>query len=236
MTKPEEVKRLEKIADHFSMRAGVNGKLEKYRIQTVLENARPGTVLDVGCADGVMAKALFPKFEVTAIDGSAILIRKAKKMAPKVKFIHSLFEDFELWGKYDNIVLSFILEHVEKPRKLLEFAKTRLTKTGRIIILVPNANSIHRMVGQALGVIENLDDLNPTDIAQGHRRVYDLKSLRSEITRANLKIVKTGGYFIKPLAESGMIDWDEKLLDAFYAVSRDLPTKYCAEIYAVCKK
>src|SRR3989338_2008554 len=236
MSKLREVNRLEKIAKHFSMLKGVNGKLEKYRIQTVLDNASACKILDVGCADGVMAKALSEKFEVTGIDGSAKLIKRAKKVAPRVKFICSLFEDYNAGQKYDNVVLSFILEHVEKPQELLNLSKNWLKKNGKIIILVPNANSIHRMIGKALGIIKNLNDLNPTDVAQGHRRVYDLQSLRSEVESANLKILKIDGYFIKPLSEAQMSDFSDDLLNAFYEISLALPAKYCAEIYAICKR
>ena len=236
MTNSEEIKRLEKIAEHFSMLKGVNGKLEKYRIKTVLENATGRTILDVGCADGVMAKSLSGKFSVTGIDGSVRLIKRAKKIAPKAKFICTLFEDFETPVKFDNVVLSFILEHVEKPQELLGLSKTWVKKDGRIIILVPNANSLHRMIGKAIGIIDNLAELGTTDITQGHRRIYDLVSLKKEIEKVNLKIVKTGGYFIKPLSEAQMISWSDDLLNAFYEVSRSMPAKYCAEIYAICRK
>lgn len=232
----KELDRLEKIAKHFSMLEGVNGRLEKYRIFTVNQHLKGKTVLDVGCADGVMAKALSGKFRVTGIDGSKKLIERAQKSSPNVEFIHTLFEDYKPKRKFDNIVLSFILEHVEDPIKLLKLSKEWVTDNGRIIALVPNAWSLHRRVGKILDLLSDVHDLNQTDLKQGHRRVYDLDLLKKDIKQTGSTILETGGYFIKPLSEAQMVDWSDELLDAFYEVSKDFDPQYCMEIFAVFKK
>lgn len=234
--KNKELKRLEKIATHFSMLKGVNGRLEKYRIDIVSRKLKKGTVLDVGCADGVMAKALSNKFDVTGLDGSEKLIKRARTIAPKAKFIFSLFEKFKPKQKYDNVVLSFILEHVDNPKQLLQLTKEWVKDDGIIIILVPNAESIHRRVGKQLGMLKDLHDLNETDLSQGHRRVYDLDSLSREIENVGLKIIEKDGYFLKFLSEKQMEDWNRELLDAFYEVSYSMNKRLCMEIYAVCQK
>ena len=232
----EELDRLEKIAKHFSMLKGVNGRLEKYRIFTVNQYLSGKTVLDVGCADGVMAKALSGEFRVTGIDGSKKLIERAQKNSPTVEFIHTLFEDYKPKRKFDNIVLSFILEHVEDPIKLLKLSKEWVADNGRVIALVPNARSLHRRVGKILKLLSDVHDLNQTDLKQGHRRVYDMDLLKKDVTRAGSTILFTGGYFIKALSEAQMVDWSDELLDAFYEVSKDFDPQYCMEIFAVFKK
>ena len=50
-----EKKRLLNVTAGFSMKTGFNGKLEKYRILTIKEHLKNGEILDVGCADGLMA-------------------------------------------------------------------------------------------------------------------------------------------------------------------------------------
>lgn len=233
-----EKKRLSKIGARFSMRAGFNGRLEKYRILTIRQNIKNGEILDVGCADGVMAQALAPYCkQITAIDGSAELIVRAKKMRlPNVDFICTLFEEFKAGKKFDTVILSDILEHVNNPVALLRLARRWVKDTGRVVLLCPNANSIHRQIGVFAGLLKDVHNLNATDRKVGHRRVYDIALLKKDIARAGLRVKKIGGMFLKPLANDQMDALPDKVVDAFYRAGAKLPPELLTEIYVQCGK
>jgi hypothetical protein len=84
-------------------------------------------------------------------------------------------------------------------------------------------------------LIGRLDELQAHDLEVGHRRYYDRESLSADVARAGLEVVHEDGIFLKPLANSQMESWDEKLADAFYEVGREMPD-WCAEIVAVCRR
>jgi hypothetical protein len=49
-----------------------------------------------------------------------------------------------------------------------------------------------------------------------------------------MQVTYAGGNFLEPLSDAQMSDWDEKLLDAFFALGLELP-ELCAEIYLECQ-
>lgn len=236
----QEKKRLSHIAKDFSMKTGFNGRLEKYRILTIKENLKGEKILDVGCADGLMTKELSKYFKhITAIDGSEKLIKRAEKYNLKnVKFIYTLFEEFNTKDKFDSVILSDILEHVKEPVRLMKMSKEWVKRNGRILILVPNAYSIHRQIGVMAGLLKDAHDLNATDIKNGHRRVYDLDLLKEDIKSAGLKIIKSGGMFFKPFSNSQMdsLQLNDNILDALYKMGTKFSPQLLAEIYVVCRK
>ncbi len=230
--------RLSKIAKTFSMGTGFNGRLEKYRILSIKENIKGSHILDVGCADGFMARALAPHFShITAIDGSEKLIARAKALRLKnVDFIWTLFEEYKPTRKFDSVILSDILEHISDPIALLKSARRWVKDSGRIVILCPNANSVHRHIGVLAGMLKSIHSLNATDRRVGHRRVYDIQLLTRDLKRAGLKVTKFGGMFFKPLSNDQMGKLDDKVIEAFYEVGKSLPPEMLTEIYVQCRK
>ena len=172
-----------------------------------------------------------------ALDGSKELTDKLKRTIKNrsLEIICSLVEEYKPKEKFDTIVLAHILEHVENPIKILKLAKSWLKKNGVILVDVPNANSIHRLVGVKMGLLKRKTDLNENDIKIGHRRVYTLNKLIWDAKKAGLKIKKTGGIFFKPLSNNQIEEnWDEKMIKGFYELGKDFP-ELDAEIYIICK-
>ncbi len=234
----EEKKRLEDIGKTFTMESGLTKKVEKYFVEKLKENLGPGQTLEVGCADGYLAKKL-ARFttHITGIDGSKKLIDKAKKRKIKnATFIHSLFEEYSPEIKFDYIILCDILEHVINPINLLKMSKTWLKYNGKILIISPNANSVHRQIGVLSGMIKDVHELNATDLRVGHRRVYDFKLLKKDVKKAGLKVVKEDGFFLKPLSDSQLENLPDKVINAFYLIGDQLPKNLLALLYFVCKK
>lgn len=237
----QEKDRLKKIASWYNPqskeRMVENFHLD-YLIKLMLPSLKGPKVLEMSCSTGVMTQRLVKKFpDITVIDGSEKFIEYTKKLvkAKGARFIASLFEDFESEEEFDDIIMSHVLEHVENPPLILKKAKGWLKTKGRIHIMVPNSHSLHRRIGQKMGIIKRLEDVTAHDISLGHRRVYNAITLKNDVKKAGLAVASKQTFFLKPLSASQMQNWDKKLLSAFFEMGKELPD-YCATLYFVCQK
>ena len=152
--------------------AGVNAYTIKYSGTLFLKYMQKGNVLEMGPAEGLMTDILYPYFpDYTIVDGAEKFVNKLKKKYPKIKGYISLFENYESSGKYQNIILGHVLEHVEDPVFILKKCTELLKPNGRIMAAVPNCNSIHRQAAVMMGLLSSTDELNEMDRYHGHRRV-----------------------------------------------------------------
>lgn len=199
---------------------------------------KTGGVLELGPAEGVMTDLLFPLYEddYTVVDGAPHFIDSLKKRHQGIKCYAMLFEEFEPERKYENIILGHVLEHVQNPVDILMKCGSWLTESGCIIAAVPNAESLHRQAAVKMGLLKHTKELNETDKLNGHRRVYDLPKLKSDFVEAGLRIVETGGYWLKPLSNSQINNtWTSEMIDAFLSIGELYPN-IAGEIYIVAGK
>lgn len=200
------------------------------------------SALEIGVGNGEFSQFIIEKFnKVTFVDGSKVALENLKTILKEnkienkeIEFVESLVENLNLDKKFDNIFLTHILEHLKYPIKVLKKLKQFLSKNGNIYISVPNANSIHRFIGVAMGLLDKVTSLNEQDIALGHYRVYTPSKFKSHIRKAGLKIIHFGGLMIKPLSNRQMEKWDKEILNAFFEISDILPN-FCSEIFCVAK-
>src|SRR6185436_8785861 len=76
-----------------------------------------GSLLELGSLKGDFTKRFLPYFDdITCVEASDVAIEEARKrLGNKVKFVNSLFEKATLPKRYDNIVLTHVLEHLDDP-------------------------------------------------------------------------------------------------------------------------
>ena len=81
-----------------------------------------GSLLELGSSKGIFTKRFLPYFDdITCVEASDEAIVEAKKaLGDKVKFIQGLFETVDLPEKYDNIILTHTLEHLDDPVAVLK--------------------------------------------------------------------------------------------------------------------
>jgi len=100
------------------------------------------TVLDVGCGNGIISRGIGAEgFNVFGIDISDKAIEKALSLTklPNVRFEQISAEQLVADGKrYDAVICSEVLEHLNQPEKLLQTLYQSLTDTGILIVTVPN--------------------------------------------------------------------------------------------------
>ena len=215
---------------------------QEYEIDWLLENiASSGQkVLELGYGDGVNFESLARHCSLTLVEGSEELAKKAKLRSAKLGLpveIHCcLFEDFKAAGNFDVILASHILEHVDQPVVLLTYLGQLLRPGGTLIGLVPNAESLHRRLGVAMGLSMQLDELSERDYLVGHQRVYDLDMLKNDLMQGGFLITKHRGFFAKLLANHQMLHLEERVLLGLLKMSDNMPTELCANLGFVAKR
>lgn len=236
-----EKERLSTIAETYTQ-FDKDMKVNKFRVRTIVSLCRGPRILELGCADGLVTEKLVEKFEqVVAVDGSQELLSRAQERAPKAEYVCALFEEYvpntkQYKFKFNTIILGHVLEHVLAPVPILKRVKEWLVEDGVMIITVPNGESIHRRVGVELGMIKSVTELNEDDIRIGHRRVYTLATLKTDVLEAGLSILHAEGIMFKPLSNRQMFHWPDDLLDAYYRLAKKLPPEFGGELCLVCNK
>jgi HAD superfamily hydrolase (TIGR01509 family) len=235
---PGEAARLEEIGSRHSYDEGFNGRMTRHRALRIREVVpAAGSLLDLGCGEGALAAALADHFRhVTAVDASALYIERARARLPEGACCTvSLIEEFHTVERFDCILMSGILEHALDPVGLLFRASGWLSAGGLLVVLVPNARSLHRRVGLAMGLLGEIGELQAHDHEVGHRRYYDREGLEQDVRRAGLRPRRIDGIMLKPLSNAQMEQWPDALADAFDEVGRQLPD-WCAELLFVCER
>lgn len=223
----------------YSAAEGINASLAVIPTHLVLKKYFTGkNCLELGCADGGGTKILLEYFDqVVAVDGSKTMLDKLKSRikSEKLTTIHSYFENLDLTQKFDTIMMSHILEHVDNPIVVLKIAAKFAHEKTKIIIAVPNALSLHRQVGVLMGLLKSEYELNERDLTQGHQRIYDRNKLKRDIKKSGLKITASGGFVIKCFSYDQLekIMDNPKTIEAFTILGQKYPD-IAAEIYAIC--
>jgi hypothetical protein len=112
----------------------------------------------------------------------------------------------------------------------LKKMKGWLNINGKIIVIVPNKESIHRQLAVIMGLQSELDSLSDRDLLVGHQRVYSMDTLSKDFTEAGLIINEKSGFFLKVLPNSMMLNYSSDLINALNLISSRLPSNLLANI------
>jgi len=205
---------------------------------------RSGNLLELGSFRGDFTKRVIPFFkDITCVEASSEAIEAAKEeLGDKVKFVHSLFEDVILPVRYDNIILTHVLEHVDDPVSLMKRVNDEwLSDHGRFFLVCPNANSPSRQIAVKMGLISHNSAITPAEQKHGHRITYTLDTLERDARTAGLNVIYRTGIFFKALAN---FQWDRLLntdiispeyLEGCYQLGQQYPD-LCSSIFLMCEK
>jgi 2-polyprenyl-3-methyl-5-hydroxy-6-metoxy-1,4-benzoquinol methylase len=206
--------------------------------QWVRSMIEPGAhVLEMGFGEGNVTRQLLEAhMRVDIVEGAALLVDSARKQyGDAVQVHHALFSEFRPAHAYDAILATNILEHVADPAETLASIRQWCGPETRVIVTVPNAESIHRRLAVLMGIQPRLDTLSPRDHLVGHQRVYDMDGLTREVEEAGFQIVDQKGFLLKVLPNSMLKDMPPALVDALYAISDQLDVRYLADMGVVLK-
>ena len=203
-----------------------------------------GCLLELGSFKGDFTRRFLPYFDdVTCVEASDSAIAEAKqKLGDKVKFVNSLFEEANLPKRYDNIVLTHVLEHLDDPVLVLKRINYEwLAENGRFFLVCPNANAPSRQIAVKMGLISHNAAVTPAEATHGHRCTYTLDTLERDAVAAGLKVIHRSGIFFKALAN---FQWDqllqtdivsEEYLTGCFKLGQLYPD-LCSSIFLMCER
>jgi trans-aconitate methyltransferase len=207
------------------------------------EYLRGPRVLELGCGDGTSTRMLVERaVELDVVEGSPRFCDLARQSVadPSVRITNCLYEDFRPDRPYDDIVFARSLDDIPEPVKLLSMVRGWLhVEHGRLHVVVQNAESLHRRIGFAAGLLPAIDHLSDHSIRLAHRRVYTKERLLSDLASAGFIVRYFKGYFLKPLdmktLQHSDIDFATQLVPALFEVGKTVPDELCCQLYALCE-
>jgi 2-polyprenyl-3-methyl-5-hydroxy-6-metoxy-1,4-benzoquinol methylase len=230
---------LDTIAAGYDSAADFDVHCLRYGARRIIARSRGGTLLEASCASGVMSRLFAPAFRrlviVEAAQRYADQVRALLADQPHVAVYHARLEEFEAGERFDEVVAASILEHLDDPIAFLRrAAESWLKPGGQLHIIVPNAGSLNRRIGLAMGLLPDLHHLHERDHQLGHRRVYDVELLQAHIEAAGLSASAPEGILLKPLSNGQMESWDPKIIAALFAVGKEYPL-LCNQLYVTAR-
>ena len=205
---------------------------------------RPGSLLELGSFKGDFTKRFVPHFrDITCVEASGEAVTAAKAaLGDAVTIVPSTFETVTLDRRFDNIVLTHVLEHLDDPVGVLRRVNDEwLSDTGRFFLVCPNANAASRQIAVRMGIISHNAAVTAAELEHGHRITYSLDTLESHARAAGLNVVHRSGIFFKALAN---FQWDRLLatdiispeyLEGCYQLGQVYPD-LCSSIFLMCER
>lgn len=218
--------------------------MHPFMLKAFIPFFKTGKLLELGSFKGDFTKRFLSYFtDITCVEASGeALITAKKELGNKVKFIHALFEAVNLTTKFENIVLTHVLEHLDNPVAVLKRVNEEwITDTGRLFLACPNANAPSRQIAVKMGLITHNTAVTTAEFEHGHRITYTLDTLERDARSAGLNVIHRSGIFFKALAN---FQWDRLLntdiispeyLEGCYQLGQQYPD-LCSSIFLVCEK
>lgn len=218
--------------------------MHPFMLRSFIPFFKAGNLLELGSFKGDFTKRIIPFFEdITCVEASSQALEIAKnELGSQLTYINALFETVSLPAKYDNILLTHVLEHVDDPIALLKRINSEwLSEQGRLFLVCPNANAPSRQIAVKMGLIDHNSAVTPAEKEHGHRTTYTLDTLERDARSAGLRVVYRSGIFFKALAN---FQWDRLLptdiispeyLEGCYQLGQQYPD-LCSSIFLMCEK
>lgn len=205
---------------------------------------REGSVLELGSYTGEFTRRLVERFDdVTCVEASGEAVAAARaRLGDAVRLVHGTFETVRLDRRFDHVVLTHVLEHLDDPVGVLRRVNDEwLSEQGRLFLVCPNGNAASRQIAVKMGLIPHNAAITPAEREHGHRITYTLDTLERDARAAGLRVVHRSGIFFKALAN---FQWDRLLatdiiskeyLEGCYQLGHVYPD-LCSSIFLVCER
>ena len=166
--------------------------MHPYMIKSFRPFFRPGSLLELGSYKGNFSRRLAEHFsDITCVEASNEALQEARALRPDFYYVNDVFETVGLPRRFDNIVMTHVLEHLDDPVAVLRRVNDEwLADGGRFFLVCPNANAPSRQIAVKMGLIPEVawrgESLAPKDHPVSVTRVerYELdKRFRERVTK-----------------------------------------------------
>ena len=199
------------------------------KIVEKLAHLRKVRMLSLGIGGQRVSRTIREQLDIAQyhiVEGSRdIIARYRAETSPPSNIVihHAYFENIQFDEPFDAIEMGFVLEHVDDPGLVLRKFRSLLKPGGTLLVAVPNARSLHRLLGQAAGFMQDLYSLSQYDRELGHKRYFDSDTIAQLVESSGYVIADKLGLVLKPLTTSQLqkLALDERvenaLIDVGYA-------------------
>ena len=227
--------------------------LEKFRQKKSIEilnkliKSEVTNILEIGPGYNALSAEIFPGSKKTMLEPSTILYAQNVSKCESDATTTILQMDLNTFSKsvpsekFDLVILSGVLHEMLNPREELISIHSCLKRNGILFIVTPNNQSIHRLFGVLLGILENTSALTSTEIMMQQHSNYSLDSLQGLLKELDFMIDLAITSFLKPHTHKQMQTWvDEGLLteaklQSLYELS-EVFEPYNSEIFILARK
>ncbi len=172
-------------------------------------------ILEIGCGRNSLFSEYEPPQSAIVVEPISELLRMAKKgiTNPAVRFFNGLMSDFVSAQEPETVdvaIASSLLHEMGDPQAFLSDCMKVLRPGGLFIAIVTNRNSIHRILGVAAGLQDNINSPTSTEqLMQQLKGAYSSGTLSGELESAGFKVESCNSIFPKILPHALM----QKALD-----------------------
>lgn len=156
--------------------------IQEIRLNKIRKYIRGKNVLDAGCGDGALAKKLPSGTFYLGIDRHRDFKNTSRE---KVNYLQlDLEKKFSLDKKFDTIILTAVVEHLDDPSAVLKNLSRYLNNKGVMIITTPTKFGIrmHRLL--------SLFRITSREAAHEHTGGIDKQSFRTFQKLLGLRLIK----------------------------------------------
>ena len=162
----------------------------QFSLKFLKQNSR---ILDIGCGDGTVTKAVSVATASTtsAIDVSEQAVKVAQEFnsSPHITYLVSNIEDYHPGQKFDGILMFEIIEHLFQPEGVLRKLNSLLNEEGILLISTPNDK---RLTKRARSTFRK----KHIRIGCDHIQEFDYPQLRLLLDKAGFQIIGYEGIIL----------------------------------------
>lgn len=210
----------------------IQAAFRRRRVLGEIARRAPARLLEVGCGHAPLFTDL-RGMDVTVVEPSPLFAAHARELAAAradVTVVEGYIEQCAArLPVFDMVVVSCLLHEVPDPQALLGAVKAVCGRATDLHVNVPNAQSLHRLLAVAMGLIPAPDALSSTQQRMQQRFTYDADSLDAELARAGFAVCDRGPIFVKPFTHAQMqrlVDdgfMTPQMLDGLDRLAQSLP-------------
>jgi SAM-dependent methyltransferase len=208
--------------------------MEKFRLRKIHEiaseygSSRTNRILEVGPGYNSLAFDLWPENQWTLLEPSRELFSYNMKKFQNIENVRILNCSLEEYLKtcktssFDMTIMSSVLHELSDPLGILTGIYNILVENGKVLIVVPNNQSVHRQFGVVLKILDDTDSQTETEKLMQQKNNYSISSLQELVLKVGFKMVYVSTSFVKPNTHKQMQEW----VDLGILSSQDLEHLY----------